>query len=123
MINIHYDKEQRIIYATVHGQITHQDVHENVENVVEKILSEVEYINGVLIDAIEFTGWESLAAFAEHINFVQEKHQYIKRVAIVVEDQWQRLIATLTTMIDKTEVKTFDLDQKDQASEWIIENI
>jgi hypothetical protein len=38
---------------------------------------------GIIIEAQEFPGWESIRAMAAHFRFVRDHHKQVKRVALV----------------------------------------
>lgn len=76
------------------------------------------HLNGLLIIADDFPGWESLSAMSSHFRFVREHHDKIGRVALVTHDRFLSALPRLAKYFIDAEVRRFDPDQQGQAREW-----
>lgn len=78
-------------------------------------------VNGLIIRAKEFPGWENFGAFSSHLSFVKEHHKKIRRVAIVTDSTLMTVIPNLAKHFVSAEVKHFDYDDMEAAQSWVSE--
>ncbi|MEO7548985.1 MAG: STAS/SEC14 domain-containing protein, partial [Ramlibacter sp.] len=58
-------------------------------------LSEHDKLQGVLIHAKAFPGWEDLDGFTAHMRFVREHHKKVARVAVVTDSHLAGILESL----------------------------
>ena len=117
MIHITKTEKSNLISATINGKISKEDIekiHPLIHNIVE---------NGDKVDfffeLVDFEGydlkgiWADLKVDAAHIS------DYGK-MAIVGEKEWQQWAARATDVFTNSEVKYFDLTEKEEAKRWIL---
>lgn len=75
----------------------------------------------LLIDASHLSGWESVAAFENHLSFVKGHQQYAERIAVIVAHEWQKLLVAAVRMFIHPDAKAYDIGQEDEARRWILE--
>lgn len=73
----------------------------------------------LLVDASEFNGWDTLAAFEEHMKFAKNHHQKIACIAIIPGHMWHHWVITLIKMFVHPKIKTFDKNEKTEALQWL----
>jgi len=76
-------------------------------------------LNGVIIHAATFPGWESLGSFFRHARFVREHRHQIRRLALVVDGKLPELVAVVAERLVKAEVKHFAYRDFSSAVDWI----
>ena len=86
---------------------------------VDPYIEKAGALNGLMIVAEHFPGWDDFAALTSHIRFVREHHSKIRRVALVTAD---RLVSALPRMASRfvdAEVRAFPMDGRDEALLWV----
>jgi len=89
---------------------------------VDPYIEKAGALNGLMIVAEHFPGWDDFAALTSHIRFVREHHSKIRRVALVTSD---RLVSALPRMASRfvdAEVRAFPMDGRDEALLWVGQN-
>jgi len=76
-------------------------------------------LNGLMIQARSFPGWEDLAAFLSHLKFVREHHRQIARVAVVSDSPILRFGPKIAAQFVKAEIHEFPYDAEREALAWL----
>jgi hypothetical protein len=88
---------------------------------VDLHLIRTETLQGVLILATEFPGWDSFATMITHLRFVREHHRLVKKVALVSDSVMAKIMPKLVDHFVSAEVKGFAFDKKSEAMAWLKE--
>ena len=75
-------------------------------------------LNGLVLRAHHFPGWESLRGVMSHIRFVRDHHREVKHIALVTDSRLAGLLPQLAEHFVKAEVKAFAFDELDEATVW-----
>ncbi|HWP07618.1 MAG TPA: STAS/SEC14 domain-containing protein [Polyangiaceae bacterium] len=75
-------------------------------------------LNGLVLHAHHFPGWESLRGVMSHIRFVRDHHREVRRIALVTDSRLAGLVPQLAEHFVKAEVKAFAFDELDAATVW-----
>lgn len=116
MVHIIESEKDNLISAKISGTISKTDVekiHPLIHNIIEKCKKvycyfEMEDFHGYTLEGL----WADLKVDSAHIS------DYGK-MAIVGEKKWQEWAAKATDFFTSSEVKYFDLKNKEQAKTWI----
>jgi hypothetical protein len=73
----------------------------------------------LLIDATEFSGWEDIAAFENHANFVKSHQENVDRIAVIVAHDWQHWLIGTVRIFLHPEVRAYDKGHELEALQWI----
>ena len=76
-------------------------------------------LDGLLIEAPSFPGWDSFGAFVEHFRFVRDHHRSIKRVAAVTDSRFLKVMPRIAEHFAHPEIKVFDSAEKARALDWL----
>jgi hypothetical protein len=76
-------------------------------------------LNGLVIRAEKFPGWENLAGAISHFKFIRDHHNNISKVAFVSDSDVLALLPKLASHFINAEVKHFKGDQENDAIAWI----
>ncbi|MGB7932635.1 MAG: STAS/SEC14 domain-containing protein [Gammaproteobacteria bacterium] len=76
-------------------------------------------LNGLLIDAEAFYGWEDFSSMLSHIRFVRNYHKKIKRVAAVTDNDFLAILPKVADHFVAAEVRHYDYRDRDQALNWL----
>ena len=76
-------------------------------------------LNGPMIEAGSFPGWEGFAALVSHLRFVRDNHRRIRRIAVVSDTKLLALAPKLASHFVSAEVRTFDVADRAAALAWL----
>ena len=75
-------------------------------------------LQGIVIRAHAFPGWDDLAGLLSHVRFVRDHHRKVRRVALAVDAALLDLAASVTRHFVAAEVKRFHYDELEEALAW-----
>jgi SpoIIAA-like len=75
-------------------------------------------LQGIVIHAREFPGWENLGSFLRHVRFVRDRHRKVQRVALAADSQLAHLAPRIAEHFVQAEVKGFGYDDLEKAIAW-----
>lgn len=75
-------------------------------------------LQGIVIHAREFPGWENLGGLVRHIRFVRDHHRRVRRVALASDSRLADLAPRLAEHFVEAEVRRFGYDDLDAAIAW-----
>src|SRR4249920_470301 len=76
-------------------------------------------LNGLMIEASSFPGWENFAALLSHLHFVRDHHRQIRRIAVVSENPLLVALPKIASHFINAQVRTFAADDRSAALAWI----
>ena len=76
-------------------------------------------LNGLLIDAESFPGWEDFAAMLSHLRFVNDHQKKIRRVAAITDSGFLSILPKLGNYFVDAEIRHFDFHDRDKALDWL----
>lgn len=62
-------------------------------------------LQGLVIHAREFPGWENLGAFLRHVRFLRNHHRKVKRIAFAVDSKLASLAPKIAEHFVQAEIK------------------
>jgi len=74
---------------------------------------------GIVIEAPNFPGWESVGAMAAHFRFVRDHHRKIRRVALVTDSALGSVAENLASHFVSAEIKSFRSGDLEVAKQWV----
>ena len=86
---------------------------------VDPYIAEKGKLNGLLIEAASFPGWDSFAGLIEHFRFVRDHHRDIERVAAVTDDDFLKIAPRIAAHFAHPEIRAFPSGDKAQALAWL----
>ena len=78
MLKIDVDQATRTVLLEPEGHLAKQDF-QSLAQQVDPLINESGDLNGVLVHASKFPGWDSFASFVAHIQFVNGHHKHVKK--------------------------------------------
>ena len=118
MINLNLNKELGYAILSVNGPIAKQDIEELTQK-VDDYLEDHDKLEGLIIKAKKFPGWDNLGSFVQHLKFVKDHHERIKKVGFMSESNLLKVIPELAKHFVNADLKQFDDGKMDEATEWI----
>lgn len=110
-------KDPSTIAVEMYGKSTEEDARKLDNFVKENLLDGKEFNLLAVIDNVDGA---SLKGLAEGIKFDTKRMNQFNKIAIVADQSWSNMIATLSNLVPGIEAKHFDSDQLDDAWNWIL---
>jgi tRNA U38,U39,U40 pseudouridine synthase TruA len=118
MLNYELHRAEGILIVEPDGPLESADFEKLVREVDPYIRDKVN-LNGLMIYAKSFPGWDSFAAFLSHMKFVKDHHQKIKKIAAVTGSGFLSIMPQVANHFVQAEVRHFDYGDKDAALKWL----
>lgn len=118
-LDVSFFADKGLVMLEPHGSLKVGDF-KHISEIVDPYIESAGGINGVVVVADKFPGWESLSAMKEHFSFVKGHHKYVKRVALVTDSKVMEFLPNVTTRFIDTDitVKEFPRSQQAEAIAW-----
>lgn len=75
-------------------------------------------LQGLVIHARTFPGWENVGGLLRHIRFVRDHHRKIRRIAVAADSKLAAIAPRIAEHFVAAEVRSFSYDQLDAAIAW-----
>jgi hypothetical protein len=111
-------EEQGVLILRPQGELDAADF-QRIAAEIDPYIENKGDLNGVMIEAEHFAGWEDLSALAAHFRFVKSHHQNINRLAIVTNDYVLGAIPFLAKHFLVKESCHFALAKRNEALAWV----
>ncbi|MFO8024644.1 STAS/SEC14 domain-containing protein [Thiohalophilus sp.] len=118
MIHPELLRDKGVVIVSPSGKLEQTDFEE-LAYLVNPYIEKHGEINGMMILASDFPGWEDFAALVSHIRFVEDHQTRVKRVAVVSDDDILSLLPKLADHFVEAEVQHFPFAQREQAMSWL----
>jgi hypothetical protein len=118
MLNYELNRAESILILKPIGPLESTDF-EKLAREVDPYIIENGTLNGLMIYAKSFPGWDNFAAFVSHIKFVKNHHQKIKKIAAVTGSGFLSIMPQVANHFIQAEVRHFEYDDKDAALNWL----
>jgi len=120
MIEILSESTDTCIGFIVSGEVSAQD-YEILIPKLDEAISEYGTIN-VLAMMGDFEGWGGLDAAKADFDFGTKQYRHVEKAAFVGEKKWQEwMIKIMDPFTRHTDERFFNLDQLDEAWQWVRE--
>jgi hypothetical protein len=106
-----------VLILRPHGELEVADF-ERVAAAVDPYIDTHGELNGVVIIADHFPGWDDLGAFFAHLRFVRTHRRKLKHLAIVSDDHLLSVVPALASHLGVIEARHFPSQQADAAVAW-----
>ncbi len=117
MITYRLDQEARLLCIHPEASLQKADFEE-LAQAVDPFIEKAGKLNGLVIEAQDFQGWENLGAMVEHFRFIKNHHTQIGKVALVTDSSLVGIVERLGSHFVSAEVRCFPADQLGAAEEW-----
>jgi hypothetical protein len=118
MIDFDMNTEHAVLTIRPNGPLAAEDFR-TVASAVDPIIEEKGSLNGLLIQADSFPGWDSFAALICHFQFIKGHHKHIRKVAVVSDDAVLASFPHITAHFVSAEVRHFPAHEYEAAMYWI----
>ncbi|MCW8892226.1 MAG: STAS/SEC14 domain-containing protein [Deltaproteobacteria bacterium] len=119
MIEHTLDTKNSILYVRPKSSLEKNDFVQ-IAKTVDPYIEETGDLVGLIIDAPEFPGWDSLGAIVAHFRFVRDHHKHIKKVGLVTDSVLGNVAEHLAAHFVSAEIKHFHGKELENAKQWVI---
>ena len=119
MLKYELNHAEGILIIRPNGPLESTDFEKLVQE-VDPYIIEKGKLNGLMIYAKSFPGWDNFAAFLSHMKFVKNHHQKIKKIAAVTDSSFLSIMPQVANHFVQAEVRHFDYAEKDAALNWLM---
>jgi hypothetical protein len=118
MIDAELFREEGILTVFPTGALAERDFTA-LAGLVDPFIEAKGALNGLMVIAEHFPGWENFASLITHIRFVRNHERAIRRVAVVTDSPLLGLMPALARHFVDAEVQSFPFAQRDAAFDWL----
>jgi len=120
MLAVKIDKTNHIAVLEPDSPLTEKDFT-GAARQVDALIAEFGKLNGIVIHAKAFPGWDSIAGLVAHLKFIRDHHKKLSRVALATESVAAHIAEIFATHFVAAEIKIFSYDDIDKARQWVID--
>lgn len=117
MLQHRFDVRRRLLFVEPESELSEDDFRK-LAKAVDGFIRMHGDLNGVVIHAEDFPGWEDFGALVEHLTFIRQHHRQVAKVALVGDDRVMKLIPHIVGHFVAAETRHFPADELDAATEW-----
>ena len=118
MIEHTLDTEHGILYLQPKSALEEADFVQ-LARTADPFIEKTGGLAGLLIEAPQFVGWDSLAAMAAHFRFARDHHRHIRKVALVTDSVLGDVAERLVSHFVAAQVRHFPANERAAAEQWI----
>lgn len=119
MIEHTLDTTRSILYLRPKSALGKEDFVQ-LAKTVDPYLGETGHLAGLIIEASNFPGWESLGAMAAHFRFVRDHHKRIKKIGLVTDSPLGNVAEKLAAHFVSAEIRHFPAGELEAARQWVV---
>ncbi|MGH6622384.1 MAG: STAS/SEC14 domain-containing protein [Burkholderiaceae bacterium] len=118
MIEAELFRDEGVLVVVPASALTATDFAQ-LATLVDPYIAERGGLNGLMVVAGHFPGWDSFEGFIGHIRFVREHERAIARVAVVSDAMALTLLPALARHFVSAEVRHFAVEEREAAMAWL----
>ena len=118
MINYHLDPATAVLTVHPDSALQKSDFTE-MAAVIDPQIEEHGDLNGLIIEAPHFPGWDSFGSMVTHLRFLRDHQKHIKKVAVVTDSHLGDLAEHLASHFVSAQIKHFPAGDVDDAKAWV----
>lgn len=111
-------KEKKVLIVKPISALEEDDFTK-LSEVITPYLAKEGQLNGLMIEAESFPGWDNFSALISHLKFVKNHQKKISRVAAVTDSGFLSIMPSITNHFVNAEIKHFNYDEKENALKWL----
>jgi hypothetical protein len=119
MLHHEIDTENGILTLTPSGELSAMDFTQ-LTDVIDEYNSEHEPLRALMILTERFPGWDSFSALVQHLKFIRQQRDQVKKVAAVTDSGFLTVMPHVIDHFIKADVRHFAYSDKAQALEWLM---
>jgi stage II sporulation SpoAA-like protein len=109
--------ESGVIVAEVSEPLRAQDF-DALAATAQKWLETHDGLQGIVLHARKFPGWQNTAALRRHVRFVRDHQRKLGRIAVATNSRLAEVAPRVARHVVQPDVKAFGYDELDRAISW-----
>ncbi|MBS3744051.1 MAG: STAS/SEC14 domain-containing protein [Wenzhouxiangellaceae bacterium] len=118
-MEIAYKTEYGILEIRPTGTLSEDDF-KSMAAEFETLEKDERTLNGILINAKNFPGYESFSDMLAHAEFIAEFRDRVPKVAVCTDSAVAGLMQVIGKAFTEAEVQKFDYENRDEAEKWLL---
>lgn len=119
MIKCMMDNEHAILTVCPTGPLSESDFRQ-AGAIADPVIAERGSLDGLIIHADKFPGWQGFSDMLSHFRFVKAHHRHIAKVAVVSDDALLKFFPHISAHFVSAEIRQFPYAEYDAAKAWIV---
>ena len=118
MLNVNLDTKIGVAVIEPVGQLEKEDFI-NAAKLIDPYIEKNGKLNGIIIHAKSFPGWDSFGTLIKHMKFIKDHHKDVTHIAFVTDSKIGGAGEHIAGRFVKAQVKHFYFGEMNEAKEWI----
>lgn len=118
MVDFELMKDKGVLVVRPDGPLRSDDFR-RIAQAVDPFILANGMLNGLMIEAPAFPGWESFEAFLDHLRFVRDHQRNIERIAVATASPLLGLAPRIAEHFAHPEFRVFGDGETDGALAWL----
>lgn len=118
MIDYHLDPATAVLTIRPESALAKSDFAE-LGKAVDPQIEKHGDLNGLIVEAPKFPGWDSFGTLVTHLRFVRDHHQHVKKIAVVTDSHLGDVAEHLAAHFISADIRHFQAGQIDDARAWV----
>jgi tRNA U38,U39,U40 pseudouridine synthase TruA len=114
-------EDEGVLILQPKGELEAADF-ERLSTEVDAYIDKAGELNGLMIVAEHFPGWDDFSALSAHVRFVKDHHRKIRRVAVVTNDRLVSAMPRIASRFVDAKIRAFQMTERDEALLWVVGN-
>ena len=120
MLEFELNEDSGVLTLKPHGPLRAADFAA-VTEATDAYIGNTGKLNGVMIYAKSFPGWEDFGGLMSHLKFVRDHHRHIKKLATVSNSKVLTIMPKIAAHFISAEARHFDSADLYAAETWLAE--
>ena len=117
MIASSLDTDKGILYVRPTAPLEADDFTQ-LARAIDPWITDNGKLNALIIEALEFPGWDNLEAMVSHFRFVRDHHRLITKLAVVTNASFGVLAEKFADHFVAADIKHFPAGELEAARRW-----
>ena len=109
--------ERNVLLVEPHAKLGVEDF-DAIAMTVDLWIEAGHELQGIVVHASKFPGWETIGSFLRHVRFVRDYHKKVRRVAVSADGTLAEVAPRLAEHFISAEVRQFGYQELDSALDW-----
>jgi len=118
MIKTGWLRDGEVFAIHPQGPLEEEDFSK-VGELIDPLIAERGRLEGLMVDASGFSGWDDAKALIAHLRFVHEHQEKVARIAVLGDHWWLRSAPAMEPFYG-TPIRVFGGDEMDKAKDWLL---
>lgn len=120
MVHPEWLRDEEILMVRPDDELKEEDFA-LMASVVDPVIARRGRLEGLLIDARGFEGWDDAKALMAHMRFVKRHVQKVARIAVIGDQWWLNAAEAIIDPVFGTPARVFLSKQADEARAWLMD--